>query len=68
MEYTITKKETKKVDLSGETMAAIMVFGKLLKVEKRAEKLADELEKWVLHIPKAEFESYYEITEEMKNK
>ena len=67
MQYIITKRETKEVKLSGETMQAVFVFEKLLKFEKRVAKLEDELDKWASQIPASEIEVYVEITTELQN-
>jgi len=64
MSYTITKTETIDHRFSPETQYALMLFKKVMSVEKRAMKLDAQLQEAMLRIPDADFSHYVAITTE----
>ena len=67
MQYTITNKQTVDVKLTSETNIAISAFKKVLKAQKRLEKLEEELDGWVALIPDVDMVHYVAITDGMSD-
>ncbi|MCK5296359.1 MAG: hypothetical protein KAJ75_05685 [Alphaproteobacteria bacterium] len=67
--YQLTTKVQKRIDNpSGELLAAINLFDKLLRAEKKVEMLTHKLDGFVAIMPDKDTEAYVEITTELQKK
>ena len=57
-------KTTHEAKLSAETLLALTLWGKIKKTEQRLERLTEEHERYVCHIPNEDMEHYVRITTE----